>query len=92
VAKSKEDVVPVFRGREGATQTINTDDLVVGDIIKLESGARIPADCIALEATDMAADESAMTGEPEQVEKSSVNQSNVHHHPNPFLLANTLIL
>jgi len=59
VAKSKEDVVPVYRGREGATQTINTDDLVVGDIIKLETGARIPADCIVIEGTDLACDESA---------------------------------
>jgi len=92
VAKSKEDHVPVFRGREGTTTTINTDDLVVGDVIKLESGSRIPADCIAIEGTDLATDESAMTGEPDQVEKSVVNAKNVHTTPNPFLLANTLIV
>lgn len=92
VAKSKEDHVPVFRGRDGTTITINTDDLVVGDVIKLESGSRIPADCIAIEGTDLATDESAMTGEPDQVEKSVVTAKNVHTTPNPFLLANTLIV
>lgn len=34
---------------------------------------KIPADCILIEGTDIATDESAMTGEPEQVEKASVN-------------------
>ena len=55
----------MFRGNEGLTQTISTNDLLVGDIIKLESGMRIPADCIVIEGTDLASDESAMTGEPE---------------------------
>jgi magnesium-transporting ATPase (P-type) len=39
--------------------------LVVGDVIKLEQGMRIPADSILLEGTDIAADESGLTGEPE---------------------------
>lgn len=69
VAKANEDFTPVFRGEEGFTQTVNSDELLVGDIIKIESGMKIPADCVLLEGTDIATDESAMTGEPEQMDK-----------------------
>jgi magnesium-transporting ATPase (P-type) len=33
-----------------------------------------------------------MTGEPEQVEKSSVTPQNFEHNPSPFLLGNTLVV
>jgi P-type E1-E2 ATPase len=65
VAKAAIDYVAVFRGGSGATKTIAITELVVGDIIKLEQGMRIPADCILLDGIDIATDESAMTGEPE---------------------------
>lgn len=52
---------------------------------------RIPCDCVLVEGTDIATDESAMTGEPEQVEKAAVSESNFEHNPNPFLLAKTLV-
>lgn len=52
---------------------------------------RIPADCILISGTDVAADEAALTGEPEHIEKSDVTEANVLYNPNPFLLANTLI-
>ena len=64
---------------------------MVGDLIKLEAGMRIPADCILINCTDFAADEAALTGEPEQVEKSDVNEHNFEYNPQPFLLANTLV-
>ncbi len=52
---------------------------------------RIPADCVLIEGTDIATDESAMTGEPEQVEKAAVNEANFIHNPNPFLIGKTLV-
>ena len=73
------------------TQTILNNDLVVGDVIKIEAGMRIPADCVLIEGTDIATDESAMTGEPEQVEKAAVNEANFIHNPNPFLIGKTLV-
>jgi P-type E1-E2 ATPase len=74
VSKAAEDWIPTFRGSEGLTQTLPIQDLVVGDLIKIESGARVAADCILIESTDFATDESALTGEPEQVEKSAVTE------------------
>jgi magnesium-transporting ATPase (P-type) len=52
----------------------------------------IPADCVLLDSTDVSCDESAQTGEPEQVEKHHINESNYIHNPNPFLLAKTLVV
>ena len=52
---------------------------------------RIPADCILISGTDVTTDEAALTGEPEQVEKSDVTAENVTFNPSPFLLANTLV-
>ena len=92
VSKAAEDFIPTFRGYDGLTQTLSNSDLVVGDIIKIDSGMRIPADCILLEGTDIATDESAMTGEPEQVEKHAPTESDYQHNPSPFLLSQTLVV
>lgn len=92
VSKASEDWIPTFRGGEGLTITLPVQDLVVGDIVKIEAGCRIPADCILLEGTDIATDESGLTGEPEQVEKSPLSPENYEHNPSPFLLAKTLVV
>jgi magnesium-transporting ATPase (P-type) len=52
---------------------------------------RIPADCILLEGIDVSTDESAMTGEPEQMEKNAVTAGNYEHNVDPFLLGKTLV-
>ena len=52
----------------------------------------IPTDCIVIEGTDLATDESPMTGEPEQIEKNHVTADNYDSNPNPFLIGKTLIV
>jgi len=91
VSKTSDEQIAIYRGTDGLTHTLHNQELVVGDLIKIESGMRIPGDCILIEGTDVATDESSMTGEPEQVEKAAVNESNFEHNPNPFLLAKTLV-
>ena len=81
----------VFRGSEGLTSTLDISELVAGDIIKIEQGMKIPADCILLDGIDISCDESAMTGEPDQMEKSAVTESNYEFNPDPFLLGKTLV-
>ena len=71
---------------------MSTKELVVGDLIQLMQGNRVPADCLLIESTDFATDESPLTGEPEQVEKSNVVEANYKYNPNPFLLGKTLIV
>ena len=49
--------------RAGQPQRIDTDVLVVGDIVTLEAGEIVPADCRLLEAHALEVDESSLTGE-----------------------------
>lgn len=91
VAKAEIDYVPVYRGGSGLTQTLAVSELVAGDLIKLSEGNRIPADCVLIDGTDISTDESGLTGEPEHMEKTAINQENYDSNPDPFLLAKTLI-
>ena len=56
--------------RNGKVTTIDAEDLVVGDILVLESGALITADARVIQASQLRVEESALTGESEPVEKN----------------------
>ncbi|MBQ9058375.1 MAG: cation-translocating P-type ATPase [Atopobiaceae bacterium] len=55
--------------RDGHVQTVPSADLVVGDIVLLEAGDSVPADCRILEAASLKIEEAALTGESVPVEK-----------------------
>ncbi len=59
----------VLRG--GHIREIDASDLVVGDIVMLESGRQIPADLRLLETHTLKVDESALTGESVPVDKDA---------------------
>lgn len=59
--------LPVWR--EGRLISVDTEHLVPGDIVQLESGLKIPADMRLLEAKALLVDESRLTGESVPVEK-----------------------
>ena len=58
--------------RDGVQVDIATSQLVPGDIVILEAGDSVPADCRILESASMKIEESALTGESVPVEKISV--------------------
>lgn len=62
--------------RDGVLQVINAENLVPGDLILIESGDRIPADCIVTKSTNLIVDESLLTGESVGIEKTSTNKHN----------------
>lgn len=58
------DDEPVYVIRDGNAVRIPKKDVVVGDIVMLNTGEEIPADGELLEAVSMNVDESTLTGEP----------------------------
>ena len=78
------DEVPVKVYRNGHICQVPRKDIVVGDIIKLETGEEIPADCELLESMNLIVNESSLTGElqatkttnPEQFDSNATYKSN----------------
>ena len=68
--------------RDGQWQRISSEQLVRGDLIRLEAGDRVPADARLLEVADLGVREAALTGEAEAVFK----------RPELLLEASTLVL
>lgn len=57
--------------RDGHTKEINAEDLVIGDIIELDAGNYVPADCRLIESFNLKIEESSLTGETEPVLKEA---------------------
>ena len=57
--------------REGIEKDINAEELVIGDIIVLEAGSYVPADCRLLESHNLKIEESSLTGETVPVIKDA---------------------
>lgn len=55
--------------RDGNTILLNQEEIVVGDILILATGDKVPADGRLLESVALTADESALTGESSPVKK-----------------------
>jgi Ca2+-transporting ATPase len=57
--------------RDGQKQKVDAKALVAGDLLLLEEGDRVPADCRILEAKALEVDESALTGESVPMQKDA---------------------
>ena len=57
-----DEMVEVIRN--GSAVEVPRKDIVVGDIVKLNTGDEIPADGVLLDAVTLSVDESSLTGEP----------------------------
>ena len=55
--------------RDGKIIVVPSSELVVGDVVILEAGDSVPADCRILESMSMKIEEAALTGESVPVEK-----------------------
>ena len=55
--------------RDGHQISIKSEDLVVGDIVVLEAGDAVPADCRIIECASLKIEEAALTGESVPVDK-----------------------
>ena len=91
----KEEDVPVIRGKFGATQSVSVWDLVVGDVLLLAGGARVPADCVVIHAADLEVEEAqGDDSDSKRVRKSAAAEgkhSIAGASGDPFLLADSLV-
>jgi Ca2+-transporting ATPase len=69
VLNARKESIQVKVTRQGAFHTIPLDEVVVGDLVMLETGDEVPADGRLLKAVELYIDQSLMTGENEPVRK-----------------------
>ena len=81
---NKADVLKSKIRKRGETVEINATELIVGDIIILAEGDRVPSDGFLIKGNNISIDESSMTGENLPVTKSL--------HKDPLMLSNTMVL
>lgn len=90
--------ITVLRGQYGTSQTIYVKDLVVGDVILLEQGDRVPADCLLIEEMDMKVDQKYyfpdMTGSEAAVKQCSYQDADrdIEANPDPILLQDSIVM
>ncbi len=72
LAALKKFAVPLVRmRRDNIVREISARELVPGDIVLLELGNNVPADCRLLESVNLKTQEAALTGESESVDKQA---------------------
>ncbi|MGZ3607827.1 MAG: HAD-IC family P-type ATPase [Syntrophales bacterium] len=64
---------------DGSPNDIPIEDVVPGDVVILNAGDAIPADCLILESKDLFVDEATLTGESCPAEKETVNYRRKRH-------------
>ena len=60
--------------RSGINQYVTSDELLVGDLVKVNYGEILPADMILIEGNGLKIDESSLTGESNSVSKKSYEE------------------
>ena len=81
-----------YKGEESQCQVMEIPrrEVVVGDIVIIETGDEVPADGTLFEATDLQVDESSLTGEP--LTTKSLNHQKVSAYPSDLLLRSSMVM
>ena len=80
--------------RDGHLLEVDSRDLVVGDLLVLEAGDKIPADARVVDAMFAKVDESILTGESDYVSKSEEvldGKKNIHEMSNMIFAGTNLV-
>lgn len=89
----RNEEVNVIRGQYGLSMTQKVNKVVVGDIVLIETGMRIPADCILIDGIDITVDESLYHEGRETIIRKQVGTGDNHReNPDPFLLSRSLVM
>ena len=63
---NRDETIPVLRGKKGSMQTVDVWKLVVGDIIQMKPGDKVPADCLVIESANLYANETIKEQDEDQ--------------------------
>ena len=87
------DVTPVRVLRDGKHTMVPKNELVVGDIVTLETGVEVPADGVVLESSSLRINQSSLTGESEPVLKvpNEEEETLPGAYPRNVVLRSTLV-
>lgn len=58
--------------RDGKEEIVHYNNVHVGDVVKIKAGMNIPVDGIIIKGSGVTCNESAMTGEPDELKKESI--------------------
>lgn len=88
-----DDGVKVKVLRAGHITQVARRDIVVGDIVILETGEKVPADGIVLESFTLTVDESSFTGEPSswKTHETGVSSQDATYPVNQLLRGSTVL-
>ena len=85
---------PVKVVRDGQVVEIPRREVVVGDVVVVETGDEVPADGQLFESTDLQVDESSLTGEPMTHKAVQVDQHAVNGeaYPKDMMLRSSMVM
>ena len=102
--EANNQAVIVYRGAYGTAASVPIHDLVVGDVLQISSGDRVPADCIILEEINLIVDQTIYrkTESNKQVKKGEssvifgegghVTEDNHKDNPDNILLSDSKVM
>lgn len=89
--KSKATVIR----NKGKEEVINTENVVIGDIVTLSAGSIVPADMVLIESKDLFINQSVFTGESIPIEKKAnyagKERDEIFNIPNICLMGSNVI-
>ena len=89
---NREENMPVLRGKKGSMQTVSVWNLVVGDIITMQPGDKVPADCIVIESANLHVNEPTRHVELDGPTQVTFAKQYKNATERPFLYVDSYIL
>lgn len=102
LSKHNDSLFTVAVRRKGKQELITNEELLVGDIVKLDCGMILPVDGLLIEGDSVCINESSITGESDAVFKENLSkclskkvsfkgEKNNHSLPSPVLISSTVV-
>lgn len=88
----REESLPVLRGKRGQMQTISVWKLVVGDIVQLQPGDKVPADCIVMSSANLNVSEPTRHDDADGPTRFTWADKAKNANDSPFLFADSYVL